>query len=325
MNAPTHPRISVVVPMHNEEEGVAATLTRLREALDGTRGSWEIVVVDDGSTDETRARALEAARGDERIRIVSYAPRGGRGRALRRGFAAAQGELVTSIDADLSYDPEHVVRMVEALEADPGLDIVLASAYMPGGSVAGVPPKRLWISRLGNAVLRRAYGSRWHTLTCIVRGYRRRALERLALNSDGKEIHLEVLSKAIACKMAIREIPGHLRARQKGQSKFRCGRTSATHLGWALAERPALGLGPLAALFAVLLLASAGAGVLGLAGAAAGMLGGLAGLGLTGGLAVIAHQLSEVRRQQFRLESQLHTAQTPPKLPRLAPLHSKSA
>jgi uncharacterized integral membrane protein len=125
------------------------------------------------------------------------------------------------------------------LLADPDLDLVLASPYMPGGSVEGVPLVRLAYSRLGNWVLRRALPRPVWTSTGIVRAYRVEALRQLALDSDGKEIHLEILSAAMALGMRLAEMPAVLRTRRKGSSKFRPKATVVSHLFFSVLSRPA--------------------------------------------------------------------------------------
>jgi glycosyltransferase involved in cell wall biosynthesis len=224
--------------MFNEEESIGETARRVREALAAFPGSWELVMVDDGSTDASRARAEAEAARDPHLRVVGYTPNAGRGRALRTGFAAAHGRFVVTVDFDLSYEPAHILRLHAALARDGGPDLVLASAYMPGGTSEGVPWARLLPSRLGNWLLRFAWPRRLYTSTCIVRGYRREALERLALAEDGKEIHLEILSQAFDRGLRIEEIPGHLRARVRGKSKARLGGTIGSHLAFLARRRP---------------------------------------------------------------------------------------
>ncbi|MBM4038664.1 MAG: glycosyltransferase [Planctomycetes bacterium] len=246
---PDEVELSVVAPMFNEEENIAETARRVREALAAFPGSWELVMVDDGSTDGSRARAEAEAAADPRVRVVGYTPNAGRGRALRTGFAAARGRFVVTVDFDLSYEPSHILRLHAALEGGP--DVVLASAYMPGGTSEGVSWKRLLPSRLGNWVLRFAWPKRIYTSTCVVRGYRRAALERLALTEDGKEIHLQILSEAFDRGLRVEEIPGHLRARSRGKSKARLGGTIGSHLRFLTRRRPGLCVAVAAAALAV--------------------------------------------------------------------------
>ena len=243
--------LTVVAPMFNEEENVGETARRVRDALAAFPGSWELVMVDDGSTDGSRSRAEAEAAADPRVRVVGYTPNAGRGRALRTGFAAARGRFVVSVDFDLSYESSHILRMHAALAREGGPDVVLASAYMPGGTSQGVSWKRLLPSRLGNWLLRFAWPKRIYTSTCVVRGYRREALERLVLSEDGKEIHLEVLSQAFGRGLRIEEIPGHLRARARGKSKARLGGAIGSHLRFLARRRPWLCAGAAAAALAV--------------------------------------------------------------------------
>jgi dolichol-phosphate mannosyltransferase len=230
--------LSIVIPMFNEAENAEATLDRVKEALASFQGSYEIIPVDDGSTDQTLDILREAARQDQRVRVVSYPKNAGRGMALRTGFRASRGETIVSIDADLSYDPRYILALLGTLRSEPDIDFVLASPYMPGGGVQNVPLLRLWISKLGNKVLRLAMPNRIHTSTGIFRAYRRSVIESLELESDGKEIHLEILSKAIALGYRVKEVPAILAGRRKGRSKFRFRKTAASHLVFSAFEKP---------------------------------------------------------------------------------------
>jgi len=297
--------LSVVAPMYNEEDSVADTARRVAEALEGFEGRWELVMVNDGSTDGSLAAAQAEAQRDPRVRVVSYEPNAGRGRALRTGFAAARGEIVVSVDFDLSYEPGHIVRLHDRLKDDPSADVVLASAYMPGGTVEGVPWKRLFVSRMGNRVLRHAFAKPIATSTCIVRGYRRRVFEALELRSDGKEIHLEILRKALTLGFEVVEIPGHLRARQKGKSKARMGLTALSHLRFLVEQRPGLVFGTLGGgLLALAMVLGAGAAALAVAGRAAWRAAACAGGGL-GLLSALMFACWFLARRDLELEREL--------------------
>jgi glycosyltransferase involved in cell wall biosynthesis len=177
---------------------------------------------------------------NKKIRVVSYSKNRGRGMALRKGFQKSRGEIITSIDADLSYDPRSILDLVHALQTGPDIDFVLASPYMPGGGVQDVPVLRLWISKLGNKILRLALPNRIYTSTGIFRAYRKGVLDSIELESDGKEIHLEILSKAMALGFRVKEVPAILRGRRKGRSKFKLKKTTASHLVFSVFEKPML-------------------------------------------------------------------------------------
>jgi glycosyltransferase involved in cell wall biosynthesis len=224
--------------MFNEAANVGATVGRVRESLTGKLESFEIVAVDDGSTDDTASILRELAGEVPELVVAGYSHNRGRGAALRAGFAASRGRYVVTIDADLSYGPEHILQLHRALVEDPEIDIVLGSAYMPGGRTEGVSPFRLAVSRVGNFVLSLQLPSRIHTSTCVLRGYRRAALSSLLLCSDGKDIHLEILAKAFSLGMRVREIPAVLKARRRGGSKFKLGPTVLSHLVFGATEKP---------------------------------------------------------------------------------------
>jgi len=230
--------LSIVVPMYNEQDNVAETHRKIHEVIDKLNIPWELIFVNDGSIDNTLSVAQEIAQNDSVLKIVSYVPNRGRGYALRQGFTAANGEYILSIDFDLSYDADHLVRMYKYLKDHPESDVVLGSAYMEGGEVIGVPKFRLFISKLGNLLLRLAFPWHIHTITCVLRGYKKEVLKSLALVADGKEIHLETLSKVLDLGYKVAEIPATLTARQKGTSKFKFKKTSLTHLAFLFFEKP---------------------------------------------------------------------------------------
>ncbi len=244
--------LSIIAPMYNEAANVERTVNLLLAALAAFGEKWEVIFVNDGSTDSTLEVANSWAEKVEQLRVVSYDVNFGRGRALRTGFEHAKGKYVVTIDFDLSYSPDHIIRIYETLKNDAYLDIVLGSAYMHGGRVEGVPVFRHLLSRVGNLVIRTAFESKYYTYTCVLRGYRREVLEALDLESDGKEIHLEVLSRAIALGCRIKEIPATLRARRAGRSKFRFGATSVSHLLFTIFQRPSV----LFAFFGILIMMS---------------------------------------------------------------------
>ncbi len=234
------PLLSIIVPMKDEEAAVADTTARLAKAAESAVGAaWEIVLVDDGSTDRTNPIARDLAAKDPRVKVETHRRNYGRGRALRTGFAAATGAAVISVDADLTYDEHHVPALYKALlEGD--ADVVLGSAYMPGGKVEGVSLRRLLPSRIGNWILRFALEGRVYTSTCVLRAYKAEVLRAVDLESDGKDIHLEILEKVWAAGYRVKEIPATLRGREKGKgrSKSTFFPTVKSHLIFSFVTRP---------------------------------------------------------------------------------------
>jgi len=247
--------LSIIIPMYNEADNVETTLSRVEEVAASMGGTYEIILVNDGSTDNTLEILRRISVQNRKVKVASYPRNMGRGKALRTGFKEARGEIVVSIDADLSYDPHYIIDLIETLRKEEDVDFVLASPYMPGGGVEKIPFSRLWISKFGNKILRFTMPNRIYTSTGIFRAYRRRVLDSLELESEGKEIHLEILSKALALGFRVKEVPAILTWRKKGKSKFKFKRTATSHLIFSMFEKPMI-------LFGFLGLLTVGAGLL---------------------------------------------------------------
>jgi glycosyltransferase involved in cell wall biosynthesis len=230
--------------MFNEEQNLNSTLQKVKEELVTKRvPSYEIIFVNDGSTDDTWAQAQSLAASDPHLRVVGYPVNIGRGKALRTGIQAATGDIVITIDFDLTYSAAHIGWMLDALNNHPEIDVILASCYMPGGQTIGVPARRLWVSRLANKLYQYAYSPKIYTSTCVVRAYRREAIKNIELNSDDKEIHLEILTKVLANGFRVKEIPATLERRsqtQTGKSRetFKFKAHSISHILYFIQERP---------------------------------------------------------------------------------------
>jgi len=242
--------ISIIIPVYNEEHGIERNLSEIESYMTGYHGpeGWEVIVVDDGSEDGTLQVLHGVASSKQWLQVVSLGHHCGRGMALRAGINACSGDCVVTLDADLSYAPYHIERMLDALERE-NVDIVVASAYGKGGTVKNVPPKRLWISRVGNKILSYMFGGTVSVLTCVVRAYNSNFIKRLDLHSDDKEIHLEILSKAKVLGARIVEVPADLYWREHKLAKnpdkpaprrstVKLKSTSSSHLFFALLSKP---------------------------------------------------------------------------------------
>ena len=242
--------LTVLAPMYNEAENIETTIKRITETLGDFDHSWELILVDDGSKDGSLSLAQQFETKLPNLIVIHYPINCGRGKALREGFKHARGNYIITIDFDLSYSPDHILRIYEQL-ADPNQmnDVVLGSAYMKGGKVIGVSPFRLWLSKIGNKILEFTFPQSFKTSTCILRGYKREILRGLELESKGKEIHLEILSKVCTLGYTVKEIPATLSSRKKGRTKFRFRQTSVSHLLFSIFERPILLFGLTGLLF----------------------------------------------------------------------------
>jgi glycosyltransferase involved in cell wall biosynthesis len=205
------PAISVIVPAYNEALVVMSSLTALYEHLLELAGErrFELIVVDDGSTDETAAIADAFACTRPEVRVLRQHTNTHIGCALRRGITESTGACVVTVDCDLSYSPEHIDRLVEALRRGHA-SISIASPYMKGGRDSGVPWARRAMSKSANKLL--AASSRYDisTVTGLVRAYDGEFIRSLDLRSTGPEINTEVLYKAQILNARVVEVPAHL-------------------------------------------------------------------------------------------------------------------
>ena len=176
--------VSLIIPAYNEAGIIVSTVRELdgfmRERLPDR--SFEIIVVDDGSSDGMAERLAEENL--KALKVVRHKRNRGRGAAIRTGFAASSGEYVLTLDSDLSYSPAHIPLLLAPLESGQA-DVTLASAYHPEGEVKNVPFTRARLSRWGNRVLSAGVYGQLHTLTCMVRGYRREVIDDLELIGAG--------------------------------------------------------------------------------------------------------------------------------------------
>ncbi len=205
------PLVSLVLPAFNEATILEANLGRLCAYLDGLGDEyrWEILVVNDGSRDETGAIADRFAATRDDVRVLHHFANFGIGRAFKTAFRHSRGDYVITFDADLSYGPEHIPRMLARIR-ETRAAVVLASAYMEGGSVSNVPALRLQLSVWANRFLSLFARGRLSTLTCMVRAYDGPFVRSLRLRSSSMDVMPELVYKAMILRARIEQVPAHL-------------------------------------------------------------------------------------------------------------------
>jgi len=232
--------VSVVVPMYNERECVASLMASLAgvEAQLGDRYTFEFILVDDGSQDETVALLKVAIAGRPNCRLVEHGVNRGIGAAIGTGIAAASHEVVVSMDCDGSYDPLLMGELLPLL-AD-GVDLVTASPYHRAGGVENVPLWRLRLSRLASQLYGLACRHKLSCYTSCFRVYRRSAVIDIQLENPGFVGVAELLCQVLQQGGVVVEHPAMLRSRVAGHSKMRVVRASLGHLrliGRVIADR----------------------------------------------------------------------------------------
>src|SRR6266545_7364586 len=219
------PLVSVVIPCLNEAENIVQCVTRALEVLEEHEISGEVIVADNGS-DDGSAELAEAAGA-----TVVYEPRRGYGRAYLAGFAAARGDYIVMVDADLTYDFNEIPRFVK--ELDEGAQLVM------GNRMQNIQPGAMpWMNRyIGNPLLSGFMNLLFHTSVrdahCGMRAVRRDVLPRLDLRSTGMEFASEMVIRASKERLDIREFPIEYHPRG-GESKLSSFRDGWRHLRFLL-------------------------------------------------------------------------------------------
>ena len=223
--------VSIVIPVFNEEAGVP----QLKDRLASVRATWdpavelEFIFIDDGSSDRTGAVLREMFANDNHARVLAHERNRGIGAAFRTGFSVCRGSIVCTIDADCSYGPENLQKLVAAIKTGQG-DVAVASPYHPDGKVEGVPRWRLVLSRGCSCLYGLMAPVQLYTYTSVFRAYRSKVIRTISFQEDGFVSASEILIRAAESGYRIVEVPMTLRARKIGQTKMKIVRTIRGHL-----------------------------------------------------------------------------------------------
>ncbi len=208
------------MPAHNEEGSLGPTLRSLHQVLHREAIPFETVVVNDHSTDGTAAVLVRLQEEEPALRVVENLGPGGFGYAIRRGLEEFRGECVAIMMADLSDDPEDLVRFYRKMEE--GYDCVFGSRWSKGGLVVDYPwPKRV-INRAANNLVRLVFGLRYNDCTNAFKLYRAHTINGLhPLLSPHFNLTLEMPLKAIVRGYTYAVLPNSWRNRKAGESKLK--------------------------------------------------------------------------------------------------------
>lgn len=202
--------VSLVIPVYNEEAIIESSLEAIFSYLDTkSELKWEVVIVNDGSKDKTGDLAEKYRLKRPNLIVIHHRHNKNLGAALRTGFENAKGEYIVTYDLDLSYSPDHIGALIDKiLETD--AEMVIASPYMKGGKVTGVPAKRLMYSKVVNKMMSITAQKKLSTYTGMVRAFKADFLKSLNLKAMDYEINPEMIYKAFVLRARIVEIPAHL-------------------------------------------------------------------------------------------------------------------
>lgn len=209
-----HVDLSVVIPLFNEEESLVELSIELKKILDGLRLKYEILFVDDGSTDNSFKILQEMHQLNRQIKAIRFRRNFGKSAALSAGFQAARGAVIVTMDADLQDDPAEIPHLIEKLRN--GYDLISGWKRERHDPVSKTIPSRLF-----NFVTAKLTGLRLHDLNCGLKAYRKELAKDLKIYG---ELHRFIPVLAHWAGFRVGEIIVQHHPRKYGKTKFGAGR-----------------------------------------------------------------------------------------------------
>jgi glycosyltransferase involved in cell wall biosynthesis len=211
-------RLSILIPAYQEEATIGDVLRQVRAVPVEDLGiTKEIIVVDDGSADDTAARVERAKEGDARVVLVRHPQNRGKGAAIRTALGVARGEVCLIQDADLEYSVEDYRALVEPLRA--GAQVVYGSRFLQRAWPEGMRPANFVANKLLTAAANLLYGHHISDEATCFKLFRTDLLRRLDLECDGFEFCPEVTAKVGLAGVTIVEVPIRYTARSAAAGK----------------------------------------------------------------------------------------------------------
>lgn len=208
---PGTPRLSIIVPLYNEQESVHALYAAIVQAIGEIGASAEVVFVDDGSSDRTVEYARRLAQLDARLRIVKFRRNYGQTPAMAAGIAHAHGEILVTMDGDLQNDPADIPRLIERIDA--GYDIVVGWRHRRQDKLFS----RKIPSRIANWLIGKVTGVAIRDNGCSLKAFRASLIKRIPLYA---EMHRFIPAMAAMAGPRIAEIKVRHHPRRYGRSKY---------------------------------------------------------------------------------------------------------
>jgi dolichol-phosphate mannosyltransferase len=222
-------KLSVVIPAHNEVGSIGAMVEAITEMLRSEGIDYEVLVVDDASTDGTADVVRGLAGVDEKVKyLLSPNPRGF-GFAVRAGLDVFEGDAVAIMMADGSDDPRDLVSYFRLLEA--GYDCAFGSRFVRGAQVRGYPRAKLVLNRIANLLIRLLFGHGYNDTTNAFKAYRREVIETVQpLLSNHFNLTVEIPLKAVVRGHSYAVVPISWTNRTAGQSKLQLQEMGSRYL-----------------------------------------------------------------------------------------------
>ncbi len=227
-------KVSFVIPFHNEEKNVGPMLDQVINYVKKQKWDYEIVPVNDRSTDGTQKVLDKYAEKYTFVKPVERRADGRQlgntmGKALLVGSQKATGKIIIWSMGDRADNPETYGKMVEKIES--GFDLVFGSRYMPGGTWGSLDPTKAFLSSRGTTLAKFLFGITVHDITNAFRGFRKELLSKIKLESQGFAISPEFAIKAHLAGYKLGEVPTVYYDRVEGVSNFKLWNMSVAYLG----------------------------------------------------------------------------------------------
>lgn len=227
-------KVSFVIPFHNEEKNSPKMMDRVLSYAHKKKLNFEIIPIDDRSTDSTNTILKQYAKNWDRIRPIYRSSKnetGGNtmGLALVEGSKKARGEIIIWTMGDMADDINTYTDIIEKIKD--GWDIVFGSRYMPGGSRGNLDPLKAFLSSWGTLLARALFKVPVHDITNAFRGFRKSVFDQLVLESSGFSISPEFAIKAHLAGFRLGEVPTVYTNRVEGISNFKLTNMTKSYLG----------------------------------------------------------------------------------------------
>jgi dolichol-phosphate mannosyltransferase len=224
---------SFVIPAHNEQDNLPATVSELQEALRAAEIPYELVLVNDNSTDDTARVIADLMREDANIRTVNRTPPGGFGRAIRSGIDLVQGDVVIIYMADKSDDPKDAVAYYRKIEE--GYDCVFGSRFRKESKVENYPTGKLLANRIVNRCIQVLFWTRFNDLTNAFKAYRTHVVRECGpYRASHFNITIEMSLSALIRRYSVAEVPIAWYGRTWGSSHLHLGQMGRRYLSTLL-------------------------------------------------------------------------------------------
>lgn len=202
--------ISIIIPFYNEEDSLSELYQRLQPELNGLKKNYELIFVDDGSSDNGRGFVEKIKQSDNKIKLVLHRKRLGKGRALESGINNSKGETIVFMDADLQNDPQDLSRMIEKISE--GYDLVNGYRKIRNDGIDKTMPSKIY-----NKLIAFLFQIKLHDINCGYKAMTKEVLQSVQLYGDNYRI-LPILAKHYGFRITEIEVKHH--PREHGESKY---------------------------------------------------------------------------------------------------------